>query len=785
MSNSNKRNHPAKNPLPFLPPSTTDNATNNRLRPCPAFLQNPHLMPANYVAGVGRGATAFITRPDLGDIDTYDSVAVPIKGINILGWQNKSVDGRGEDVDDDSKWIKKHEALNAKIQAKFSIPNGNGQDEREDKSSDEEGILGRGINWDKDDDAADAIYDNISDRMSSKRGKRNGSNDDDTSNLFAPLKRDLISVTEEQWMSLPEAADHTKKRLNKKGMMNSRKERYTPVPDNLLLGGNLQDATDKTVTNGGFDFRQISRDKERVLGNRLDSIKTNINEVERDELEPMISSVDPAELSRARQVYQSILGTDVKVYLAWSALELRAGYRSKAIQILRDGISKLSGEADLWIALVELDNTLVNLQNAVKTCPNVPELWIGLSRKQRIHSDRVKTLKKAIEHNPKSVDLWTELLLAEGEDANDELLDMAIEHTGHATFILKRHYNNIEELLRVRTDDLDLWIRCLQLDVRRTLPLFLEKDYKHINLLDIARKCVEYPETCMELINHSNLVQLSNMVHGDVSNLPFNKMVMTRLLREGPCNADLWIKAVRMEGSGEEQIAILKRGLAHCNNVVLWTEYLSLTPDDDKEALYKQAREGCKEMVIPYAQHLAACGKEEQAIQTLDTFLKETEGDVVLREKIIAMLCRLDHSRCIDYLKTYPKNELIWSEACKADDSLYQKAVKACPTSSTLWVSYARNSNNVAKARAILEQARLCNKTNPDIWIASLDFEHSQPSTNTAVTDNKNITILLSRAPNNIDIWRWRLKEAMDRRAGEVEIKGLRKMAQDAGHNDI
>lgn len=747
-------------------------------------------MPANYVAGVGRGATAFITRPDLGDIDTYDSVAVPIKGINIVGWQNKGANsGVGEQEDGDSKWIKKHEALNAKIQAKFSIPNDNGQDDQGDKSSDEEGILGRGISWDKDDDAADAIYDRINDRMSNKRGKKDG-NSDDTSNLFAPLKRDLISVTEEQWMSLPEAADHTKKRMNRKGAVDSRKERYTPVPDNLLLGGNLHDATDKTTTNGGFDFKQISRDKERIMGNRLDSIRTNINEIERDELGPMISSVDPAELTRARQLYQSILGADTKAYLAWSSLELRAGYRSKAIQILKDGINKLPGEVDLWTALTEVDSTLINLQDAVKACPNVPELWIGLSKIQRMHSDRIKTLKKAIEHNPESVDLWAELLLAE-EDANDDgntnndLLDMAIEHTGHASFIIKRHYNNIDELLKAANDNMDIWIRCLQLDVKRTLPLFLEKGYKNITLLNIARQCVEYPETCMALIGHSSTVEITDVVLGDAGSLVFNKMIMTRLLREDPCNVDLWIKAVQLEKNREEQIVLLKQGLVHCNDAVLWIEYLSLIPDEDKEVFYRQAIEKCKDMLIPYAQYLTTCGKQEQAVQTLDGILKEPEGDATLREKVVTMLCQLDPSRCIDYLKTYPKNELIWNEACKADNGLYQKAVKACPTSSTLWVSYAKSSNNAAKARAILEQARLCNKTNSSIWIASLDFELSQSSTNTTGTENKNIGILLSRAPNNIDIWRWRLREAMNRRATEVEMKSLRKMAQDAGHGEI
>lgn len=236
-----------------------------------------------------------------------------------------------------------------------------------------------------------------------------------------------------------------------------------------------------------------------------------------------------------------------------------------------------------------------------------------------------------------------------------------------------------------------LLIRCLQLDIKMALPLFLEIGFRNVSLLDIAKQCAEYPETCKELINHSSTVEVMNAMLGDDNNLAFNRMLMDRLLREDPCNADLWIKAIGMEGERGEQIALLRRGLMHCNDAVLWAEYLSLVPDGEKEALYGEAVEKCKDMLIHYAQYLMTCGKHEQVIQELEGALQGTEEDLALKEKAAVMLCQLDPGRCADYLKEYPRNELLWREACNVDDGLYQRAVKACPTSTTLWVSYAKS----------------------------------------------------------------------------------------------
>lgn len=48
---------------------------------------------------------------------------------------------------------------------------------------------------------------------------------------FANLKRDLASVTAEQWDAIPEVGDHSLKLKQKK-----QKESFAPLPDHLLAG---------------------------------------------------------------------------------------------------------------------------------------------------------------------------------------------------------------------------------------------------------------------------------------------------------------------------------------------------------------------------------------------------------------------------------------------------------------------------------------------------------------------------------------------------------------------
>jgi len=57
----------------------------------------------------------------------------------------------------------------------------------------------------------------------------------------------------------------------------------------------------------------------------------------------------------------------------------------------------------------------------------------------------------------------------------------------------------------------------------------------------------------------------------------------------------------------------------------------------------------------------------------------------------------------------------------------FKKGTKNCPTSVRLWLAYAEHeatfANNVQKARAVLETARLKVPKNPELWLAAIRLE--------------------------------------------------------------
>ena len=63
-----------------------------------------------------------------------------------------------------------------------------------------------------------------------------------------------------------------------------------------------------------------------------------------------------------------------------------------------------------------------------------------------------------------------------------------------------------------------------------------------------------------------------------------------------------------MERAGEERIALLKRGLTHCNDTSCGQSTCPSRQMMDKEVLYRQAIEECQDMIIPFAQYLVTAG---------------------------------------------------------------------------------------------------------------------------------------------------------------------------------
>lgn len=114
----------------------------------PSFLDQP--APANYVAGIGRGATGFTTRSDLGparagtsDEQMKEHLAARAKEIGIAP---PTAYGIGKKKQDDEEE----------------------DEERFKNAEDEGGLLALG-SFDQEDDEADRIYQSVDERMEKRR----------------------------------------------------------------------------------------------------------------------------------------------------------------------------------------------------------------------------------------------------------------------------------------------------------------------------------------------------------------------------------------------------------------------------------------------------------------------------------------------------------------------------------------------------------------------------------------------------------------------------------------
>ncbi|KAG9993845.1 hypothetical protein KCU78_g18703, partial [Aureobasidium melanogenum] len=164
------------------------------------FLSQP--APENYVAGLGRGATGFTTRSDLGparegpsEEQIKEALAKRAAQLGNAPPTAYGVPGKKEDDDED--------------------------DERFQDPENETGLFASG-NYDREDDEADKIYAEVDAKMDKRRRARREErerkereeyerNNPKIQQQFADLKRELGGLTDEDWQNIPEVGDLTGK----------------------------------------------------------------------------------------------------------------------------------------------------------------------------------------------------------------------------------------------------------------------------------------------------------------------------------------------------------------------------------------------------------------------------------------------------------------------------------------------------------------------------------------------------------------------------------------------
>jgi len=383
--------------------------------------------PSNYVAGLGRGATGFTTRSDIGPART------------ALDMPSQLNEGGGGGS-------KKEEEEKKEADQKFDEFLGN-----------DAGMFATG-DYGEDDKEADEIWASIDSHMDERRRERREARlkaeiekyraeNPKITEQFADLKRKLGEVSSEEWEAIPEIGDYTIK--NKKVMQS-----FVPVPDTLLAKAAMEKQLDTTAAAGGLetpstsatpvnqDLTAVGEGRGTVLSLKLDNMADSVSgqtvvdpKGYLTDLKSMkiTSDAEISDIKKARLLLKSVIGTNPKHGPGWIAaarLEELAGKLSTARSLIQQGVERCPTSEDVWLECSRLqtpENAKAVLARGVAALPNSVKLWVQASRLEADDAARARVLRKALERIPTSVRLWKAAVELASEDDARILLSRAVE----------------------------------------------------------------------------------------------------------------------------------------------------------------------------------------------------------------------------------------------------------------------------------------------------------------------------------------------------------------------
>ncbi|CAD6503207.1 BgTH12-02875 [Blumeria graminis f. sp. triticale] len=638
------------------------------------FLNQP--APENYVAGLGRGATGFTTRSDLG----------PAR------------EGPSEDQIKEAL-AKRAAQLGAATPTAYGVPEKKDDDDDDERFQDPENEVGlfAGGAYDKDDDEADRIYQEVDEKMDKRRRARREArqkaeleeyerNNPKIQQQFADLKRALGTVSDEDWANLPEVGDLTGKNRRSKQAL---RQRFYAVPDSVIAGARDSTELGTTVADDGpqggdgpdgtmTNFADIGAARDKVLQVKLDQASQGTDSVAGN-----ATSIDPkgyltslaksqinegeaqvGDIKRVRVLLESVIRTNPKHAPGWIAaarLEELAGKSVAARNVIARGCEFCPKSEDVWLENIRLNdnyNAKIIAANAIKNNDHSVRLWIEAMKLESEPRAKKKVIRHALDHIPQSVMLWKEAVNLE-EDPDDARLLLA-----KATEVIPL--------------SVELWLALAHLESSENAQKVLNK----------ARKAVP--------TSHEIWIAAARLQEqmGNANKVNVMKRAVQALAKESAMlKREEWIlEAEKCEKEG----AILT-----CGNIIRETLGWGLDEDDDRKDIWMEDAK-------------ASIGRGQY--ETARAIYAYTLRIFVNSRKVWLMAADLE--------KNHGSKEALWQ--------ILEKSVEACPQSEVLWMMLAKEkwqAGEIDNARRVLGRAFNQNPNNEDIWLAAvkLEAENQQP----------------------------------------------------------
>ncbi|KAJ0174561.1 hypothetical protein K1T71_009669 [Dendrolimus kikuchii] len=747
--------------------------------------------PLGYVAGVGRGATGFTTRSDIG----------PARDANDVSDDRHAPPAakrkKTEEEDDD-------EDLN---------------DSNYDEFSGYSGSLFSKDPYDKDDAEADAIYESIDKRMDEKRKEyrekrlkedleRYRQERPKIQQQFSDLKRELKQVSEEEWSAIPEVGDARNRKQR-----NPRAEKFTPLPDSVLsrnLGGESSSSIDPgsglasmmpgimtpgmLTPSGDLDLRKIGQARNTLMTVKLSQVSDSVTgqtvvdpKGYLTDLQSMIPTYggDINDIKKARLLLKSVRETNPNHPPAWIAsarleevtgiprgripagrdrwfvaayvillpfrnvLWLGEKKRRKKLpsntpslscggsyakrRVYRKALEHIPNSVRLWKAAVELENpedARILLSRAVECCPTSVELWLALARLETYENAR-KVLNKARENIPTDRQIWVTAAKLEEAHGNthmvEKIIDRAITSLSANGVEINREHWFKEAIEAEKSGA----VHTCQAVIRTIIGHGIEpEDQKHTWMED-AEACA-----------NAGAYECARAVYGYA-------------LSVFPSKKSIWLRAAYLEkqhGTRATLEALLQRAVAHCpKSEVLWlmgakSKWLAGDVPAARGilSLAFQANPNSEEIWLAavklesenkeYDRARRLLSKARASAPTPRVMIKSAKLEWALNNLEMALkLLEGAIGDFSDYAKLHMMKGEIEEQMGKNDEAhnTYSQGLKKCPTSVPMWILLSRleeKMKHVTKARSVLEKARLRNLKNPELWLESVRLERRNGS---------------------------------------------------------
>ncbi|KAJ3682229.1 hypothetical protein LUZ60_014802 [Juncus effusus] len=634
--------------------------------------------PANYVAGLGRGATGFTTRSDIGPAraapDLPDrSAALGAAAPAAVGRGRGKGPGEEEEEDDaDEKGYDENQ--------KFDEFEGN-----------DVGLFAS-AEYDEDDKEADAVWEAIDERMDSRRKDRREArlkeeiekyraSNPKITEQFADLKRKLVEVTAQEWENIPEIGDYSSR--NKK----KRFESFVPVPDTLLEKARQEKehvtALDpKSRAAGGTetpwnqtpvtDLTAVGEGRGTVLSLKLDRLSDSVSGLTvvdpkgyLTDLKSMkiTSDAEISDIKKARLLLKSVTQTNPKHAPGWIAaarLEEIAGKIQTARQLIQKACEECPKNEDVWLEACRLaspDEAKAVIARGVKAIPHSVKLWLQAAKLENDQTTKKKVLMKALMQNSDSVRLWMAAVELENEENARVLLHKAVESC-------PLHVNLWLALAKLETYD----------QARKVLNQARKKLPKERAIWIMAAKLEEA---------NGNTESVYKLIERAIESLQKEGMEIDR---------EDWMK--------EAEIAEQAGSVLTCQAIIKTTIGIGVEEEDRKRTWVADAEECKKRGSIETARAIYA--------HALSVFLT--------KKSIWIKAAQLE--------KSHGTRESL--------DALLRRAVTYKPQAEVLWLMGAKEkwlAGDVPAARAILQEAYAAIPDSEEIWLAAfkLEFENHEP----------------------------------------------------------